>query len=110
MDQTGFFEGEKRALLEQIEATRRHYWELVAQLKVLDRGAVTRLAQLVDEKGNVYRYNGDPNAPMLCGQLVGRAEPVRLGWSGWGLESAAPPFTPPPPAPPKPKRGRSKAT
>jgi hypothetical protein len=76
----------------EIEATRRRYWQLVAQLNAHDGDqAVTNLSQLVTENGDVYMH----------GKLVGQTTPHRPGWAAWGLEAAGPPFMPPPAGPPK---------
>ncbi len=85
--------GEDR-LRREIEATRRRYWQLVAQLRAHDPATITKLARFVDEQGNVFRD----------GVCVGKTAPVRPGWAGWGLEAAGPPFCPPPCTPPKPAR------
>lgn len=56
---------------------------------------VTAEAQFVDEDGNVYM--GGANGGLGSGAtLVRHTEPHRLGWAGWGLEAAGPPWSPPP--------------
>jgi hypothetical protein len=75
---------------QQIEATRRLYWDLV-RLKAEARGVsvsqiLTDEAQDVDEQGHVFMH----------GRHVGTTTPPRAGWSTWGLEAAGQPFSPPP--------------
>lgn len=86
-------------LAQEIEATRRRYWELVrlaAEARGVDMSrVVTEQAQSVDEQGNVYM--GGPMGGLGAGaRLVGHTTPPRPGWSTWGLEAAGPPFCPPP--------------
>lgn len=77
-------------LMQDIDATRRHYWTLVAQLGTALRSRQAKaiselLSQHVDKEGYVY----------IGGRLVGRAEPTRPGWDSWGDEAAGPPFCQP---------------
>jgi hypothetical protein len=83
-------------LRREIEATRRRYWQLVNLLHAHDGKVASHLSQVVDTDGNVFAYDGNPKAFMGCGQWVGQIEPSRAGFTGWGLEAAGPPFSPPP--------------
>lgn len=74
----------------EIEKSRLHYWMLIREkaiaLGVEPSQIVTDEAQLVDTEGNVFMH----------GEHVGRTDPHRSGWGGWGLEVAGPPWSPPP--------------
>lgn len=96
-------------LLREIEAARWRYWRLVWQLHAGDGDAVTNLSQLVDTDGNVWAYNGDERAAFGCGQWVGQIAPARAGWSGWGLEAAGAPFSPPPTEPVTTRNGKGRS-
>ncbi len=80
----------EQALLQQIDETRVHYWQLVAKLALTLRMSTVwirsnYLSQWVDEDGYIYMRD----------RLIGRATPTRAGWAGWGLEAAGPPWCPP---------------
>lgn len=75
---------------QQIELARRHYWGLIRQkaealLGLTESQILTREAQTVDERGNVFMH----------GQHVGHTTPSRPGRASWGLEAAGPPWMPP---------------
>jgi hypothetical protein len=67
----------------ELEEARLRYWELFRRLAVAtgetNMGALE--SQFVDEDGNVFMH----------GRQVGKTQPHRPGWAGWGLEAGGPP-------------------
>ena len=86
----------------EIEDARQLYWRLVAEY-AMARGAsqekiLIEQSQRVDGEGNVYMgcEDGGMGGMGPKARLVGKVTSSRPSWTGWGLEAAGPPYSPPP--------------